>query len=309
MIQWLTHDWKMKAISLALAIGLWYYATGEESIEVTRTVPLEIKVKNERMSVLRTSVRHVQVNLAAPRALLPDLTSEDIKVVHEIGAEVKTAGDYSFRIESYEIKVPKPQIRVTGIMPETVAVTMDELMVQKLKISPNFVGEPALGYNVRQNEIQMDPNAIMVEGPKGQLEKLESIPTEPIELVGRVRAVRRTVKLNIPANLKPLSDALVDIYIPIGEEFAEKKFENVPVRILKSLEKEMKVDLEPQKVAFVLKGSRRELEKLMPEKIVAYVDLSGLGAGDHQIPVSLILPPEIVLKENTTLTLKASIKK
>ena len=82
MIQWLTRDWGLKLISLLLAVGLWYYAVGEESIEVTRVVPLEIKITNPQMSILETSTRLVQVTLTAPRALLSDLASAEIRAVH-----------------------------------------------------------------------------------------------------------------------------------------------------------------------------------------------------------------------------------
>ena len=57
MLKWLTHDWGLKLISFILAVGLWYYAVGEESVEVERTIPLEIEVMNEQMSVLDSSVR------------------------------------------------------------------------------------------------------------------------------------------------------------------------------------------------------------------------------------------------------------
>ena len=309
MIQWFTRDWKLKLISLALAVGLWYYAISEESVEVTRTIPLEIKLKSTQMSILDTSTQNVQVTLAAPRALLSDMASEKIAALHEIGGEAKKAGDYSFRLESREIRLPSPQIRVTGIMPEIVRVTLDELIVQKLTIKPNFVGEPAFGYKVRENDILVDPTAILVEGPKGQLEKLESLETEPIDLVGRVRPIRRTVKLNIPANLKPLNEALVDIYIPISEEFDEKHFDKIPIKILKSLEKDIKAELTPSEISFVLKGSKRELEKLVPEKILVYVDVSDLSSGTHEIPASVILPENVSLKEALPLNVKVVIKK
>ncbi len=309
MIRWLTEDWKLKMVSLALAAGLWYYAIGEESIEVTRTVPLVIQLKNEKMSVLRTSVNQVQVTLAAPRALLSDMASEQIQAVHEIGNEAKTAGDYSFRLEPREIKLPGPQIRVTNIMPEVVGVTLDELIVQKIKIQPNFVGEPAVGYKVRENEIQLDPNAVLMEGPKGQFEKLDAVKTEAIDLVGRLRPLRRTVGLIVPPNTKPLSETLVDIYIPIVEESDEKKFENIPVKVLRPSQKDQKIELNPPLISFVLKGSRRQLETFTPEKVLAYVDISGFEPGEHDLPVQLVLPENVTLKDAAPLIVKAVIKK
>ncbi len=309
MIQWLTRDWSLKLISLVLAVGLWYYAVGEESIEVTRTVPLEIKIKNPQMSILKTSVRMVRVTLQAPRALLSNLASQEIVASHEISNDVKVVGDYSFRLESGEVRVSSPQIRVVKMEPEVIRVTLDELIAQKLEIKPNLMGEPAFGYKLAQDEIQLDPNAIMVEGPKGALGKLDSVKTEVIDLVGRSRSFRRTAELVLPANVKPLSEALVDVYIPIKEEFDEKRFENIPVKILKTQGEDARVEITPPAVSFMVKGSRRQLEKLAPEKILAFLDISSLASGEHDVPVEIHLPEDVSLKDDVPVIVKVNLKK
>ena len=309
MIEWLTKDWGSKLIAFFLAVGLWYYAVGEEGIEVTRRVPLDIKVKNTQMSVLKTSAKSVLVTLVAPRALLSDLTSEKISAFHEIREDVKTQGDYSFRLEAREIKLPSPQIRVTRIEPEVIQVTLDELIVQKLVVKPNFVGEPAFGYKVNPEEVQLDPNAVLIEGPKVQLEKMDSIKTERIDLVGRIRSFRRTVELDLPPNVKPLSEVLIDIYVAVKEEFDEKVFENVPVKILRASESKEQIEVSPPAISFVLKGSKKQLEKLTGDKILAYADASPLGEGEHQIPVQMVLPQDVSLKDETPVTVKVAVKK
>ncbi len=309
MIQWLSRDWGPKLISLILAIGLWYYAVGEESVEVTRTVPLEITLKNPQMSILRTSARAVQVTLTAPRALLSNLTSEEIRVNHEIGPDVKTIGDYSFRLEARELELPNPQIIVKEIYPEVIHVTLDELIAQKLVVSPNFMGEPAFGYKVVKEEIELNPNAVLVEGPKGQLEQLDAVKTERMDLVGRIRSFRRTVALELPPNVKTLSESLIDVYIPIREEFDEKSFENIPVRILESLGKSTEVTINPPAISFILKGSRRQLQALLPEKILAYIDVSSLENGSHEVPVELILPEDLSLKDKAAAVVHVAVTK
>lgn len=308
MMQWLTKDWGVKLIALALAIGLWFYAVGEESVEVERTVPLEILVKNKQMSILKSSVKNVRVKMVAPRTRISEIASKDIHAAHVIGEEVKTAGDYSFRLEAREIKVPAPDIRVVEIDPEVVAVTLDEVIVQKLSVKPNFVGEPAYGYKVKEEEIQIDPNALMVEGPKGQLEKMDHILTERIDLVGRIRAFRRTVKLDLPAGIRPLSEALIDIMIPIKEESGEKAFENVPVKILRGPDQDFRYSISSEKVNFILKGPRQVLEALTQDKILAYLDLSSLSAGEHDAVVQLMLPEDVAVKEESSLAVRVSLK-
>lgn len=309
-MKWLTGNWGLKTVSLLLAVGLWYYAVGEEEVGVTRRVPLEIKVQNPQISIMKVSTNVVQITLAAPRSLLSALASEKIHAVHVIKPDVKTAGDYTFRLEPGEIKLPSSQIRVLKIEPETVRVTLDEVITKKIKVNPQFLGEPAFGYKVTKEEIQLDPNAVLVEGPKGQLEKLEEADTEPIDLVGRIRPFRRNVGLSLPENVKSLNEKLIDAYVPIHEEFAEKTFEKVPVKILESKdENNLSVEIEPPAVSFILKGSKRLLEKLTPETLLVYVDISGRSEGEHEIPVSMVLPEEVAPKDEAPLSVKVRMKK
>lgn len=297
MMKWLSNDLGIKIISLLLAIGLWFYAVGEESIEVNRTIPLEIKVENNQVSLLKSSVRYLRVTLAAPRNLLSDLTSKDIKAIHEIKSTVKTAGEYSFRLLPSDIDLPSPQIRVVNIFPETAQVTLDELIVQKVKIKPRLAGDPAFGYKVKEDKIEIDPNTILLEGPKGQLEKLASVLTEKIDLIGRIRSFRQTVGVSLPSNVKALSQATVDIFIPIKEEFGEKQYDAIPLKVMQKPTQRVDVSLDKQEIAVTLKGSQLQLEKLSEEKPLAYLDVTELGAGEHEVDVQMVLPEDVSLKE------------
>ncbi len=308
MRRWLLHNWGLKIISLVLAVGTWYYAVGEENIEVMRVIPLKIQMSSTQMTVSEISTKVVQVTLSAPRALIVNLASQDIQAVHKIGPEIKTAGEYSFRLEPSEISLPGFQIRVVRIVPEIVTVKMDELIIQKLEIQPDFVGEPAVGYKLLADELRMDPNAILTQGPKGVLEKMKSAKTEPIDLVGRIRSFHRTVEVKLPSGVKPLSESLVNVYIPIREEFSEREFKDIPVRVLRSPAASGVVDLNPDKVTLVLRGSKLYLEKLVPETLLVYVDLADLKKGDYDLPIQVVLPENVSLKNKGPIKIKAAIR-
>lgn len=305
----LSRDWGLKLISLLLAIGLWYYAVGEEGIEITRAVPLELTVENKQMSILRVSAETIQVTLKAPRGMLSKIASEEITAQHTIEADVQAAGDYSFRLEPREIKLPAPYIQVAKIEPEVIQVTLDELIIKKLEIRPSFLGEPAFGYKVREDEIQLNPNAILVEGPKAQVDGLDFVTTKPVDLVGRIRSFRRTIELNLPSTVKPLSEALIDVFIPIKEEFDEKEFKDVEVKVLKKPDEDRNIEVNPSLISFILKGSRRQLEKFGKDNILAYLDVAALPTGVHRVPVQFILPEDVALKEGTDATVEVTIKK
>lgn len=308
MRNWLVHNWGLKVISLVLAVGTWYYAVGEENIEVMRVIPLKIQMSSTQMTVAEISAKAVQVTLSAPRALIVNLASQDIQAVHKIGSEIKTAGEYSFRLEPAEISVPSFQIRVIKIVPETMTVKLDELIVQKLEIQPDFVGEPAVGYKLLAEDLRMDPNAILTKGPKGVLEKMKSAKTAPIDLVGRIRSFYRTVEVKLPPGVKSMSESLVNVYIPIREEFGEKELKDVPVRILRSSAASGVADLNPDKVTLVLKGSKLSLEKLTPETFLAYVDLADLKKGDYDLELQVVLPENVSLKDKEPIKIKAAIR-
>lgn len=306
--QWLGRNWGLRLISLVLAIGLWYYAVGEENIEVRRVVPLTIQMEDSQMIISEVSTPTIQVTLSAPRSLLANLTSQDIRAVHKIGPEIKTAGEYSFRLDPADIELLNFQIRVTNIIPAAVTVKLDEVISQKLEIQPDFIGEPAMGYKLLAEEIRMDPNALLAQGPKGVLEKMKVAKTKPIDLVGRIRSFHRTVELQMPPGVKPMSEALIDIYIPIREEFGEKEIKDVNVLILNAPNiNNNGVDIEPEQVSFVLKGSKQYLEKMTAENLLAYVDISGLKKGEYELPLKVILPANVNLKDKQPILIKVTI--
>ena len=264
-------------------------------------------MSDQKMLVSEISARAVQVTFSAPRSLIVNLASRDIQAVHRIGPEIKTAGEYSFRLEPAEIRVPDFQIRVLKIIPEAVTVKLDEVVVQKLEIQPDFVGEPAIGYKLLNEEVRVNPNALLVQGPKGVLEAMKAVKTEPIDLVGRIRSFNRTVRVKLPPTLKPLSEALVDVLIPLREEFNEKEFRDVTVRVLNMPDISNIFEVTPEKISFTLKGSKRLLEKLSPEDLLAYVDLSGLKKGTYDLPLHVVLPEEVSLKDKQPMIIKTVI--
>ncbi len=297
MTNWFTRNWTAKLVSLVLAVGLWYYSVGEEGVEVTRTIPVEIKIDNEKMSVVGKPARLVVATLQAPRSLLSNLASEELKAVHRI-KKVETPGDYSFRLEAREIKLPSEKIRVLRIEPEAIQVKVDEIIVQKIEIEPIFLGEPAFGYRLDMNGVQLDPRSVLVEGPKSQVENLRKIKTLPVDVVGRLRSFRKTVRLSEEPGLKILSESLVDVYVPIEEVLAEKVLKALPVKILGTPSSFSKVTVEPEEITVTFKGPAKDLEALDKKSVMVYVEISGLEEGSHSVTIQTVLPPSVSLREN-----------
>ena len=61
-------------------------------------------------------------------------------------------------------------------------------------------------------------------------------------------------------------------------------------------------------MVFVLKGSKRDLEKLSSQDLLAYVDLTGLKKGDHELPLQVVLPEALSFKEKQPILIKVVIR-
>lgn len=295
---WLMENWGLKIISLLLAVGFWFYVVGEESIEITKTIPLEIQPPNEKLSVVKSSTSFLEVTFQSPRHLFSALSSGSISVRHKIEG-VQKAGDYSFHVGLGDFSLPAPEIRVVKIFPSFVTVSLDEVIVKKLLVQVELVGEPAYGYRVDQEMIELDPNAVLVEGPKAVLEKMDTIKTEPVQLVGRVRSFRRTVRIRQVSEIKVVGDGITEVQIPIKPEFSEKELSETRVRALGVPSVDTYARLLTDRVTVLLKGPLALLDKLTPADLFAYAEVEGLKEGVHEVPVKLILPADITLKDES----------
>lgn len=296
----LTENWHLKLISLILAIGFWFYVVSEESVEVTKTIPLGVLPPNEKLSVVKTSVSHLEVTFQSPRHLFSALSAANVTAQHKITGTQKV-GDYSFNVNPNDFTLPAPEIRIVRIFPSFVTVTLDEVIVKKLTVQVEFMGEPAYGYRADQEEVELDPDAVLVEGPRAILEKMDTIKTEPIQLVGRVRSFRRTARIHSTPELRVIGDGITEIQIPIKAEYAERELPDISVKPLGAPSGDHYAMVRTEKVSVVLKGPRAILDKLVASDLLAYVEVEGLKEGVHQVPVKMILPQDLTLKGSPPL--------
>lgn len=296
-LSFIFNNWALKLVSLMLAIGFWFYVVGEESVEITKTIPLEIISAKEKLSIVKSSTSFLEVTFQSPRHMFSALSSSNIMARHKIQGTEKP-GEYSFTVQPSDFSLPAPEIRITKIFPPYVTVTLDELIVKKLPIKVELVGEPAFGYRIDEEAIELDPNAVLVEGPQALLEKMDLIKTEPIQLVGRVRSFRRTIHVQPGLEVKIVGDGITEVQIPIIAEVSEKELAAVPVKPLGSSPRDYWIELKPEEIPLVLKGPKAILEQVEPKDLLAYVEVEGLKEGTYQIPVKFILPRDIILKQN-----------
>jgi len=296
-MSWFTKNLALKIIALVFAVIIWSYASGEGMAKLTLRVPLEVQVQNEKMTITQGANKMLRVVFQAPKNDLALLSEEDVKAIRVIKGRVNT-GEYSFQISKGDFRLPSENISIQEIYPKVLRVTLDDVVSRKLKVKPVIQGEPAIGFSFTDSDVLVDPNTVLVTGPKSKIEKMDSIKTTLIDIVGRMQSFKKKVKLDLPSGFsESVNTNGVEVIVPLVAQFSSKTYENIPVKVLGIPEKTFSVFLDPSIVTLTLKGPLRILEELKDEDLMAYVEITGRKKGKYNLSLQLNVPKDLSLKD------------
>ncbi len=187
-------DWKLKALSLALAIMLWYtvFQIGEPKKDLT--IPVSITNLPRSMMVTKMDPERVFVTVSGRVSLLKELKDHDVNaVVNMSGAK---EGESVFNFSKTNISVPKG-IEIVEVKPGTVRLTVEKIVEKTLKVTAKLDKK----WKGRYDIVLVSPQHVVAEGPRKALDKLVTIDTLPIN--GDLR--RNEEALNVGLDLEGMS--------------------------------------------------------------------------------------------------------
>ncbi|MCK9227025.1 MAG: CdaR family protein [Syntrophorhabdaceae bacterium] len=166
-------DWKLKLLSLVLAIMLWYtvFQIGEPKKDLT--IPVSIAHLPKNMMVTKMDPERVFVTVSGRVSLLKDLKDRDVSVVINLNG-IKE-GEAVFNFSKANVNVPRG-IEVVDIRPGTLRLTADRILEKSLKVLPKLDKKWKGRYDISS----VSPQYVTAEGPRRLLEKLATIHTMPI---------------------------------------------------------------------------------------------------------------------------------
>ena len=205
----------LKLLSVVLAVFLWAVVLGEQKVDVTLTVPLEIKDLPRDLILVNEPPDSLEVRLRGPKTLVTTLASRE--VVLEGLPKNFVEGENVITIRSEAVRVPRG-IEVVEVTPHRVRVVLDAMAVRELEVSPRIEGAPAKGFILKR--VTSTPARIRMAGPKNELRRLTRVYTVPISLDGQ------TASFSTRAMLEPAGRqvrVLDEVPIIVGVEIAFRK--------------------------------------------------------------------------------------
>lgn len=203
---------------------------------------------------------------------------------------------------------------VDGIQtnPTTVQVRIPITSVVGLKLVPvqaQINGLPKPGSII--TSVQVDPPLIALTGSSGPLDTVAVLQTEVIDVTGADTDMVRQVPILFPSGTSPQvgEPNSVEVIIKIAQ--IDQTFQvDLPVQIRATgLTAGLLVGLSPNIITLTLTGQSSALAQLAQHALLATVDVTGLGPGTYELPLTINLPTGTQLVHalpNVTVLLQTS---
>ncbi len=297
--RWLKDHFQIKVAMFFLATMLWFLVVTEKSHEYTLSLPIEItNLKPEYIlsAPIPTTadVKFVASGKAMLSLMFVQTPSIRISLASIDGDVSRHKFKHAITTELVLIPGTIEAEPLEVITPDSVLIEIDERIEAMIPVSPQVTIETAAGYT-RVGRIQLDPEEVLVAGPKTAVMKLTAVTTESIEL----KSVKRNTEFELNL-VKPddfgvsIDPGQVQALLKV-ERIGERNFEGIPLTI-KNQPWGRTVLVEPGSIDVQLAGAVSLLANLDPKDISAWVDHREANPRSaNAVPVHVDLQPDIVM--------------
>ena len=173
------HNFGIKLLSLALAVGLWLAVASDPPAEVAVDVPIVFRNISENLEISSENVPRAQIRVRGPQRVVRRLQPADIYA--EIDLSGMKPGERTFDMTAQQVHQPK-ELEVVQVVPNQFHLTFDTRLTRQVPVRPRAFGNFAAGYQI--GRLEAEPSSITISGPRKRVEAVEAAITDPIDASG-----------------------------------------------------------------------------------------------------------------------------
>lgn len=274
MLSFFTENWGLKLFSLGMALALYTFVNFDSSTPVNVDFRIEYHTPDDIL-ITNAPTTTVHTTLKGPGARWRSFQPGDLQ---PIVLDFSRAEPGTMRRSLSLTNVVAPTgLKVIDLNPSEVEVQFDRRVEGKVDVTLDVSDLPAFGYAVLAK--RAFPAQVRVVGPAAKMQSLASISTRKIDISGREQDLNVEVDLQPPPLPLLLLDKRVSAFVEIGEEFVQRTFQNIAVR-LEGGPKNAR--LSPASVSFTIKGPRRTVEGMERSSLEGVVRFAETTAGSSE---------------------------
>ena len=299
VVSWSASNFGLKALALTIAVGLWL--AGHRDTERAIEVPVEFRNIPQDLMVMDNRIDYIVLRLMGPRTLVSTLDSQTLKLSLDLGGA--KSGSASIPLGADDFNLPRGVV-IGRITPPVIHLRLEPVVKRTLPVTVRLSGKPAEGYEV--GKTSASPQTVSVQGPAEEVRRLTAIETVSLDIENSRSAINRKIRLSTDGKPLTISPDQVEVAVGIEEQQVVRDFDRVEVRA-----KDFKgaYTISPQWAKLQLAGPKSIVEKLDLTADNVYLNLHGMSAGDHNVPLSFNLPQEIKVIEQRPQRFRVRIVK
>ncbi|OGQ85385.1 MAG: hypothetical protein A2512_00055 [Deltaproteobacteria bacterium RIFOXYD12_FULL_56_24] len=193
LLNW-PNNWGLKLLSLIFALLLWYFVVGEDKIDTTVFIPVEIVNLPKELIIANQFKKQLEATVSGPRGLIGSLNRQ--RITRTVNLDKATPGTIVIRNEPETIPFPRG-ITISRIQPSHITLLLDELVEMELPVQAKVIGTPANGHE--RVEVIFEPQTIKISGPKAILGHEKFLTAKAINISG----LKETTAIQVPLVLRP----------------------------------------------------------------------------------------------------------
>jgi YbbR domain-containing protein len=180
-------------------------------------------------------------------------------------------------------------VRTIDVTPTTARVTIPvfaDRQTRSLPVNPIVTGAPAAGFEIAS--VTVDPAIVLVQGDADQLGQMVSVDTAPIPMTGVSANLTVEAQLALPTGIVAVGDQPIRVSIKVREVTETRTF-SAGLRLV-GTRRDLAYDFTTGRVTVTIGGTSADLDRLAGSELVVNLDVTGLGQGTIDVPVSIDLP-------------------
>ena len=273
-------------------------------VRAEKQIPVEIKLTGQTAAgyvSMAPTVRPSQVVVSGARSVLANLQQAYVSL-----ALNNTDRSLSETIPISIIDQQGLLVKGLQLTPASVEVFVPVIKEEPEKtvpVRPVVTGAPASGYQVVG--VTVEPETVKIVGPAESLEKVTEVTTRPVDITGVDKTAVYPSQLEL-RGINGVEPAQVSVIVRVAQTTLERDFGPLAVQ-LENADNGFTASVQPKEISVRITGPTDRVEKLTPQDISARVNLAGLIAGKHQVPVAVSLPPGLTISQITPEILEVSL--
>jgi len=183
-----------KTALLLMVTAFWALITTRQGQITTVTAPVSLHGISDELSLVRSYPEEVEVQVTSFSSLTPAPATLDITANVDLSGIRE--GQATVRIKNSDFSLPSGLV-VSSVTPSSIKVVTEKKMRKIVPVKVVLKGAPAAGMG--GYEAVSDPETVEVEGPAGQVSRVESVATEEIDAGRLVKGKEYQKNLLLPS--------------------------------------------------------------------------------------------------------------